>query len=60
MVTFCLICINVYFQQEFYQKNNNKMKIQINDIIIINNINLMIHYNHIEIFPKEGCEALVV
>jgi len=27
---------------------------------IINNINIMIHYNHIEILLKEGCDALVV
>jgi hypothetical protein len=23
---------------------------------LINNINIMIHYNHIEIFPKEVCD----
>jgi hypothetical protein len=42
----------IYFQQAFYQQYNNKVKNspQCCEKNLINNINLMIHYNHIENF----------
>ncbi len=51
----------IYFQQAFYQQYNNKVKNtqQWCENNLINHINLMIHYNHIEILSKEICDVIV-